>query len=136
MTELHLPFGAALGDRALFATCTTAVYLVFFWGHLLALHVAAAAGVLDKYKLQPARDPDPALLRKAYVQAALSHGATLPVGVYFVYSYVCTSVRLREVPSLWQGLWTLVVWHILFDTWFYWAHRALHTPLLYRAVHK
>ena len=31
---------------------------------------------------------------------------------------------------------TLLCWHVLFDTWFYWCHRALHHPSIYRFVHK
>jgi len=29
-----------------------------------------------------------------------------------------------------------VLWHMAFDTWFYWSHRAFHSKLLYKRVHK
>ena len=39
-------------------------------------------------------------------------------------------------PSLWTTVLCLISSLILFDTWFYWGHRLLHTQPLYRMAHQ
>jgi len=40
------------------------------------------------------------------------------------------------VPSLFTFLWQIPLCFILNDSLFYWGHRFLHTPLMYKRIHK
>eukprot|EP00658_Telonema_sp_P-2_P008723 TRINITY_DN13298_c0_g1_i5.p3 TRINITY_DN13298_c0_g1~~TRINITY_DN13298_c0_g1_i5.p3 ORF type:complete len:170 (-),score=23.18 TRINITY_DN13298_c0_g1_i5:356-865(-) len=40
-----------------------------------------------------------------------------------------------ELPSACSAIGSIVLWHALFDAWFYWGHRLLHHPKLYW-IHK
>ena len=41
-----------------------------------------------------------------------------------------------EMPTLWSGLFDFVVIVLAHDTYFYWAHRTMHHPRLYRHFHR
>lgn len=39
-------------------------------------------------------------------------------------------------PSLFTMAYQIAIFFVLEDTWHYWSHRALHTPRLYKMIHK
>jgi sterol desaturase/sphingolipid hydroxylase (fatty acid hydroxylase superfamily) len=41
-----------------------------------------------------------------------------------------------EMPTLWSGLFDFVVIVLAHDAYFYWAHRTMHHPRLYRHFHR
>ena len=39
-------------------------------------------------------------------------------------------------PSLWSVVLSVLLSMFAYDTWFYWMHRLLHSPLFYRPIHR
>jgi methylsterol monooxygenase len=39
-------------------------------------------------------------------------------------------------PPVWKMIYQIAIFFVLEDTWHYWFHRALHTPTLYKKIHK
>ena len=39
-------------------------------------------------------------------------------------------------PSIFTMAYQIAIFFVLEDTWHYWSHRALHTPRLYKMIHK
>ena len=39
-------------------------------------------------------------------------------------------------PPWWKMVYQIAIFFVLEDTWHYWFHRALHTPTLYKKIHK
>ena len=39
-------------------------------------------------------------------------------------------------PSIFTMTYQIAIFFVLEDTWHYWSHRALHTPRLYKMIHK
>ena len=109
-----------VGDRAFFFWATLVVYLVVFWGHIaFLLHIE---GKFPQYKLQKGKAPDPSLVRKVLIDTIIGHGVMIAVGMPLAKDYVTTScdVSWAALPTFWSLAWTVFVWHIAFDTWFYW----------------
>eukprot|EP00698_Gefionella_okellyi_P008041 TRINITY_DN1977_c0_g1_i4.p1 TRINITY_DN1977_c0_g1~~TRINITY_DN1977_c0_g1_i4.p1 ORF type:complete len:277 (-),score=26.69 TRINITY_DN1977_c0_g1_i4:96-872(-) len=46
------------------------------------------------------------------------------------------SLDWHHAPTLWNLVETCIISMLIEDTYFYWMHRALHTPFLYKRIHK
>lgn len=112
------------------------VYLTCFLGPGLVLQLKAVKEALKHYKIQPDAAPSPKLLeplRHHAIQGLLLQPAALYILSKMFYG--CGTSTSKTLPSLGRVLSRLVLWHVLFDTWFYWAHRACHQPFLYKHIH-
>lgn len=115
-----------------FAALTGAVWL----GHVIA-YVAMGLALDYWNRRNPARRIQK--LRRGEARRAAeirqSLRALVPISVLMAGGLVAQIhglVLWQADLSLWQGLGMLVVTLILFDAWFYWAHRAMHLPKLYK----
>ena len=119
-----------------FAGLTALAHVVFFWVHGLLL-LAVPRGSLEQYKIQPAKYPPSDLVQQAVIHVGLGHLVAVPAGIYVL--SIVLGPRLSFAPA--EFSWFacclyLVLYHVLFDTWFYWTHRALHHPSIYKYIHK
>jgi sterol desaturase/sphingolipid hydroxylase (fatty acid hydroxylase superfamily) len=90
-----------------------------------------------QYKIQAASN-DAALTLEARRNLVVGFLVLHPFAYYAV--YLCVQGRMdfseEASPSAVETVLYLVGWHILFDTWFYWAHRACHrNQWLWKNVH-
>ncbi len=91
--------------------------------------------LLQKKRIQD-KDCPPELIRRDIKQSLLSLlniSAMLSIGL----SLRSAGLGVPPMELTWV---TGIVWAIisllLFDTWFYWAHRAIHHPRLYKKIHR
>ncbi|CAN6598749.1 C-4 methylsterol oxidase Erg25p [Trichomonascus vanleenenianus] len=117
---------------------------------LLAFHEAVYFGrslpwaIIDyipyfrKYKIQDTKIPTTAEYWQCLKEVLISHVLIEAVPIFGFYP-MCELFNISiGVPF---PKWTTIAWHlaiffVLEDTWHYWGHRALHSKLLYKRVHK
>ena len=125
-----------------FSVALVLVYFTFLWGHVAFVQlVVQRLPSFQKYRIQHAIQPDAPhqvqLTYRAYLHVLPGHVlSVLATLFYFRASEWGIQTDSESAPSLLSALTTLVVWHMLFDTWFYWCHRALHCRYLYKWIHK
>ena len=126
------------GEPVIFTAASFVVYIAVFWGHHLWLHSVVYSGCiksLHRYKVTE-KEPPPELTREALMSEAAGAVLQLPV-LYFIFRWLLEGVMTIscELPSLPHLVLRVAVWHAIFDAWFYWGHRLLHSPALYW-IHK
>ena len=127
-------------ERSLFAGGLLLVYFIFFWGHTALLHTFDCLGWFRRFKIQQGKAPPNALVREALLHVVLGNLVSVPAAAYFGYDFFAKQgMRFgggNELPTWFEAISTLFVWHVLFDTWFYWSHRLMHHPAIYGKIHK
>jgi sterol desaturase/sphingolipid hydroxylase (fatty acid hydroxylase superfamily) len=82
-----------------------------------------------------ARQPEPQLIRRDIAQSTFSLSQ---IALFFTIGCAFRAAGFGPTPwktSVFSFLLWLPVSMLLFDAWFYWGHRLLHTPLLYKRIH-
>lgn len=131
-------------DRLKFTLCIAATHIIVFWSYQFFLYTLWRFNLLAQYKL-PRNRPDTKdgnpypLIRQAILDSALSHFILEPVALFFGYP-VFKSCGVEVSTETFPGF-AVAVAHLLMcllwtDTTFYWMHRLLHHPALYRHIHK
>jgi len=128
-----------LSDRALFGAGTWIAHFIGYWFINALLYVVYHFDLFAQYKIQPAQKWPPwALVKRCLLDRGFSTIVAQPI--FFTYLYNPFKKFGLDVdtpiPSLWTFLWQITFWFIVNDALFYWAHRALHHPLLYGRIHK
>ena len=122
-----------------FVLTIVCIHAAIFLGMNLLLTGLDASGLLAEWRLQPGRWPPAELMWRAARLIALNQLLVQPlmlIGTYPLYTAVGGTVTGAPMPSPAEILGTVAVSILCEDVAFYWAHRALHTRALYRAVHK
>lgn len=97
------------------------------------------------HKQWPWRDTDPivrqqywSLVKKSFVNLFINSYVVSPILFMAGWQRAepLTSVELSEVPHWYTTAWQVLVFMLIEDTLFYFAHRALHHPAIYRHIHK
>ncbi len=137
-----LPARVELSDRFFFTICMVGVHC-FTFVYDIALHVVRVKGWFKQYELQkPRPGPDEKLVRACLFKNLRNHFVMMPAALYFFAYDAYSYMGMKTDYASWQGVtWMTVVRDLLIslalnDTGFYWAHRALHTPWLYKNIHK
>jgi len=91
-----------------------------------------------QYKIQPDVWPAKHLIQEAFRFFVIQDVLLAPLAFYAMYKYtpIGRSMLNSEWPSLWELVSKLVLWHLIFDTYFYWTHRLAHHKSIYKYVHK
>jgi methylsterol monooxygenase len=88
----------------------------------------------QKYKIQPdAKIPKEQII-KLFKSVAINNSIVLIPSV-FIFSPLY-NLEVSPVPSLFTVIWQVIFCQIAEDFTFYWSHRLLHTPWLYKKIHK
>ena len=92
----------------------------------------------NKYKIQPEKKADGAMVAKCLKRLLLSHVfIQLPMQLLFhwVAQFLGFSMAL-PLPPVRDLAWQLPAFFVIEDFYFYWIHRALHHKSVYKYVHK
>eukprot|EP00605_Chrysophyceae_sp_TOSAG23-4_P000880 GSChrysophyteH1.ASY1.ANO1.971.1 assembled CDS len=134
--------GGGLSERARFTLMVMTVHS-FTFVYDFAMELVKRNGLFKEYQLQqPRADPDPNLWRQCIMKNLRSHYLLIPILLYYQGYDWFVSFGMKMDHASWQRLeWSTLGWQLLVslainDTGFYWSHRALHIPYLYKNIHK
>ena len=88
--------------------------------------------------IQPNKAPLPALAAKCWRQSFINHFVLMPLFIWVFYPYISGVMIVSPVvfPSVLEVGYHLLVCVIVEDCLFYWSHRMLHHPMVYKFFHK
>lgn len=129
---------STFGERAMKTWVTFIVHELFYWGAFVPFLIARQFSVCKKWKVQDDREPSRKQISYCAYRVALNHLCLvfpLIVVTHPVYELLGTDHRVETLPSLRTMLVQLTFYLFVEDFAFYWIHRALHWPWLYKNVH-
>lgn len=123
----------AVDSPRAFVTLFAVVYATMLSFYLLfGALVAGLAGLFPDRRIQPHRNG----YRRALRDIGHSAKSLLATAACFTLALSVSSLGLSLFDPAATPLWAIPllmgVFLVLYDTWFYWLHRAFHTPALYR----
>jgi plant 4alpha-monomethylsterol monooxygenase len=127
----------AMSERWLFTAVVWGAHeLAFFatWGFFALLF---ARGVATRFQVAAGKAPPEDLSRRAVKDVLGGHVLLLAITAFVLFpSWSAMGGKSgAPLPSLFEIAWQLVAFILLQDTIFYWSHRALHIPRLFKAIH-
>jgi methylsterol monooxygenase len=129
-------------ERSFLVAATTIVHASLYVGMNGFFLLCDVKGWLQQYKLDrtPAMGPSWSLLARTFAEAAVGQLITGPVTIWYVAYPLFKRFGSPAMDAPLPGFATLAAFFLLADVcngWlFYWSHRAVHSKLLYRRVHK
>jgi plant 4alpha-monomethylsterol monooxygenase len=128
---------AALYSRLYFTIGTWLAHSLTFWLLNFGLFVCYRFNLFRKYRIQKELPPSE-LIMTCFQHNLLSHFVITPILIYLVYpSFLALGMSLSpQWPSLHIIIRDLLFAVFINDTLFYWAHRGLHHPAIYKYIHK
>lgn len=123
---------------------TTLYGMLVFWLSnlfLLILDVTGKPYILLRYKVQPDKNvpvPREQLLRaiKLVVFNQTVVGIPVASAVYYLMKWRGCSMGPEDLPTFQWALFELIVFVLVEELGFYYSHRLLHHPRLYKYIHK
>jgi len=94
--------------------------------------------LLDKYKIQYGKYPNAADYKKCIKNILTNYVVIIYPLIYFSYpllNLIGFQMAL-PLPDLFTFTWHMAFCILIEDVAHYWLHRALHIPVLYKAIHK
>jgi len=128
-------------ERTLFAIGTWAVPTLTFWGYNLIMYFVYHFDLFPQYKILgagvwPPRD----LVKKCLRDIAFNHFIFRPLVSYYPMWWLAQrhgmSLKSADLPEFTTVLLQFAVAFAANDTLFYWSHRLLHHPAIYKHIHK
>jgi len=111
-----------------------AITFVFFTALFLAFDKIPA---MDKYRIRPKVKQDPKLTQLAIKNIVMSHVLAVPYLAGLVFPiFQWRGMTQNSMPSLMVAVSQIFFSMLVEDTLFYWIHRILHHPRLYKHLHK
>lgn len=128
-------------ERVFFCVGVTVIHSVLYFGMNGIFLFWDRNGIFEKYKLDRTETmgPTDALMRKTWAQAIVGQALIGPVTLYFLYpifKHFGSPSFVSELPSFYTLLKNFWVAYFCNDFFFYWAHRTVHSKLLYKWIHK
>ena len=115
---------------------TLSRYVIFATGVWIALWILLAP-VLRRRKIREASPAAPQLLTEFLISLrSMAIFATAAVGIALLERV--GAYRLEKMAESWGAVWfwaSLAVTIVVHDAYFYWTHRLMHDPRLFRHVH-
>jgi sterol desaturase/sphingolipid hydroxylase (fatty acid hydroxylase superfamily) len=129
-------------DRLLFTIGSVLVLETIFCGLNAVLALCYKYDWFAKYRIDGAKYPDKELVQECLVDLVIGHLIVRPLILYFAYPALKSAipVGLSRIPAEIPGFrsWCAQIFFCICcdDTIFYWSHRALHHPAIYKHIHK
>jgi sterol desaturase/sphingolipid hydroxylase (fatty acid hydroxylase superfamily) len=84
---------------------------------------------------------DKELVKKCIMNFFLNHFIVTPIGLWYIgyplyLSYSHQAISFDNIPSLHTLIFHIIICMLVEDAMFYWSHRLLHVPMLYKRIHK
>jgi len=126
-----------MSDRWEFTGVVWGVHELAFFATWAVFGLLFRYGVAKKFQVAGGKAPPDELLRRAAIEVLGGHVLLLFITAYVVYpAWAWMGGRLDlPLPSLFEISWQVLAMILLQDTIFYWSHRTLHRPALFRAIH-
>jgi sterol desaturase/sphingolipid hydroxylase (fatty acid hydroxylase superfamily) len=125
-------------ERLLFTAAVVIAHTVPVALHESFVQYINHNNIFTECLIQPSRKIDPALEWKCWRQSVINHFIVIPLTVYLLFPFFEHEVNMKpeSFPEISQVLYHIFVCMLVEDFMFYWSHRILHTPFLYKRIHK
>jgi sterol desaturase/sphingolipid hydroxylase (fatty acid hydroxylase superfamily) len=138
-----------MSDGGQVAAVSVLASLQAFWGSNLIYYLIWRYNLFRSYKIQEGM-PDSNLIKKELIENILGTATIIPLFSYLAYKlYIKGGKKNQEdenqgwanfrttgqPPSVLRLIVTVGLAYVFYDTMFYWVHRTLHIPSLYKAIH-
>ena len=114
--------------------------IAVFYSALLACYLITCVVVtrLNRHaiKIQSSRQTPISHIERDFRQSVVSLAVIAAMLGAGHWSYTTLGWGLRPLPGIGGTVLSAVASLVLFDTWFYWLHRLIHTRVFYRRVHR
>jgi sterol desaturase/sphingolipid hydroxylase (fatty acid hydroxylase superfamily) len=126
-----------MGERWLFTAVVWGTHEIAFFATWGLFGLLFRRGIAKKFQVMQGKAPPAELHRKAVGEVLRGHLLLLPLTAFALYpAWSAMGGRAgTPLPGLFEIAWQLAACILIQDTIFYWSHRALHLPRLYRAIH-
>jgi len=127
-----------LSERTLFLVGTFLFHEIPFIVLNLSLFLIHHYSLFENYKIRKNKYPDQSLVYQCLKSAVINHLILQwPTILIVWYLFNATGTHFSPtLPSLSTMLLQLLIFIIIEDTLFYWSHRLLHHPRIYKHIHK
>lgn len=128
----------SLGELQLKTVGTFAVHEVCYWGAHLPFLIADYVPYAQRWKIQPDKPNTRALQSHCAWRVLLNHSfLVLPIILltHPIFDVIGVTSELSALPTIRTLALQVALFFLIEDFVFYWGHRLLHTPFLYRTVH-
>lgn len=125
-------------ERQLKTFGTFVVHEVFYWGSFLPFLVADLIPYFHRWKIQEDKVNTRPLQANCLRRVLLNHlFLVLPIIMvtHPLFDLMGTTHSMDTLPSLSTMVLQIAIFFLIEDFVFYWGHRALHSPWLYKNVH-
>ncbi len=129
-------------DHIFFIVGTWLVHFLTFWSINIFLYFAYKNNWFREQRIERRPGqldfPPEALIKECLTGQAVSHFIVQPIMMYFAYDlYYSFGLRVSApLPSVGIIVRDFAVFIAINDTLFYWFHRMLHHPSIYKYIHK
>ena len=117
---------------------TFIVHESFYWFSYIPFLIADRIPFFRRWKIQPKQENDSAVHSNCIRRLLVNHFfLVLPIIMvtHPIFDLMGAKHSVESIPPLETIIFQIVIFFIIEDFVFYWGHRALHTPWLYKNVH-
>lgn len=135
---LKLVDSTGFDDRMVFVLGTWLVHFTAFWGFNAILTAFYHFNLFPQYRILKGAMPPKELVNEALFHIVFNHFVTIPIMLYLTYNgFVSFGMQIRApLPSVGIIARDFLVSIVINDTLFYWGHRTMHHPSIYKYIHK
>jgi plant 4alpha-monomethylsterol monooxygenase len=126
-----------MDERWLFTAVVWGVHQVAFFATWGLFALLFRYGVARRFQVAEGKAPAPELQKRAVIEVLGGQVLLFAITAFVLFpAWTWMGGRAgAPLPSLFEIAWQLVACVLIQDTIFYWSHRALHVPKLFRAIH-
>lgn len=126
-----------MSERWLFTAVVWGLHELVFFATWALFGLLFRRGIARRFQVAGGKAPAPELSRRAVVEVLRGHLLSLPITAFVLYpAWAAMGGRSgTPLPDVFEVAWQLAACVLVQDTIFYWSHRALHVPRLYKKIH-